>query len=41
MRAGYDEESAVRLARSEVDLHTAVELLERGCPVELAVEILE
>lgn len=41
VRAGYDEESAVRLARSEVDLHTAVELLERGCPVELAVEILE
>jgi hypothetical protein len=39
--AGYDEASAARLARSGVDLHTAVGLLERGCPVELALRILE
>jgi hypothetical protein len=40
-RAGYDEESAVRLARAPVDLHTAIDLLERGCPPELAVQILD
>ena len=40
-RAGYDSESAVVLAAShDVDLHEAVELLERGCTVELALQIL-
>ena len=40
-RAGYDAESAAVLAASpEVDLHLAVSLLERGCPVELALQIL-
>ncbi|MCS7006819.1 MAG: hypothetical protein RMM28_09190 [Thermoleophilia bacterium] len=40
-RAGYDPEAAVVLAAShDVDLHQAVELLERGCPVELALQIL-
>jgi hypothetical protein len=40
-RAGYDNESAVALAlRTDVDLHLAVGLLERGCPVETAVRIL-
>jgi hypothetical protein len=40
-RAGYDSESAVVLAAShDVDLHEAVELLERGCSVELALQIL-
>ena len=40
-RAGYDAESAAVLAASpEVDLHLAVSLLKRGCPVELAVQIL-
>ena len=40
-RAGYDEASAAELAaRPDVDLHRATWLLESGCPVELAVEIL-
>jgi hypothetical protein len=40
-RAGYDAESAAVLAASpEVDLHVAVTLLKRGCPVELALQIL-
>jgi hypothetical protein len=40
-RAGYDAESAAVLAAShEVDLHLAVSLLERGCPVSMALQIL-
>jgi hypothetical protein len=40
-RAGYDLESAAVLAAShEVDLHRAVELLARGCPVSVALQIL-
>ena len=40
-RAGYDPESALVLAAShDVDLHDAVSLLERGCTVELALQIL-
>ena len=40
-RAGYDAESAAVLAAShEVDLHYAVRLLESGCPVDLALQIL-
>lgn len=40
-RVGYDPESAAVLAAShEIDLHTAVELVERGCPVDLALQIL-
>ncbi|MFN8222024.1 MAG: hypothetical protein U0R50_02100 [Gaiellales bacterium] len=40
-RAGYDLESASVLAAShEVDLHRAVELLERGCPLTTALQIL-
>ncbi|MDH4176072.1 MAG: hypothetical protein OEW31_04540 [Thermoleophilia bacterium] len=40
-RAGYDRESAVVLAYShEVDLHQATWLLEHGCSVELALQIL-
>ncbi len=40
-RAGYDAESAAVLAASpEIDLHLAVSLLERGCPVALALQIL-
>ena len=40
-RAGYDAESAAVLATSpEVDLHRAVSLLERGCTVDLALQIL-
>lgn len=40
-RAGYDSESAAVLAAShEVDLHLAVRLLERGCSIDLALQIL-
>ena len=40
-RAGYDPESALVLAAShDVDLHKAVGLLERGCSVDLALQIL-
>ena len=40
-RAGYDPESALVLAAShDVDLHDAVNLLYRGCTVDLALQIL-
>jgi len=40
-RAGYDAESAAVLAAShDVDLHRAMQLLEHGCSVELALQIL-
>ena len=40
-RAGYEPRAAGGLAvRHDVDLHTAVELLERGCPPDLALRIL-
>jgi hypothetical protein len=39
--AGYDPESALVLAAShDVDLHEAVNLLKRGCTVDLALQIL-
>ena len=41
MRAGYDPAAAQDLAtRLDIDLHTATELLERGCPADLAAQIL-
>jgi hypothetical protein len=40
-RAGYSPDASVELAaRPDVDLHEAIELLERGCPPETAVRIL-
>lgn len=40
-RAGYDRESATVLAAShDVDLHRAIEILQRGCPANLALQIL-
>jgi hypothetical protein len=40
-RAGYTPESALVLAAShDVDLHAAVDLLKRGCTVDLALQIL-
>ena len=40
-RAGYEPRAAGRLAvRHDVDLHAAVDLLERGCPTDLALRIL-
>jgi hypothetical protein len=41
VRAGYDPSDAVALAaRHDIDLHLAVRLVERGCPHELAIDIL-
>ena len=41
MRAGYDPSAALDLAcRFDVDLHTAIDLLDRGCPPDLALRIL-
>jgi len=41
MRVGFAGDDAVALAaRLDVDLHEAIELIERGCPPELAVRIL-
>lgn len=41
VRAGFDPNAAVNLAVSKhVDLHTAVGLVERGCPPETALHIL-
>lgn len=40
-RAGYDSEAAAVLAVThEIDLHRAVQLLEHGCPPDLALRIL-
>ena len=40
-RAGYGTTAAAELAeRNDVDLHRAIELLELGCPVDLALQIL-
>jgi hypothetical protein len=40
-KVGYDIVSAYELAgRPDVDLHRAIELVERGCSPELALRIL-
>ena len=40
-RAGYGASDAAELAeRNDVDLHRAIELLQSGCPIELALQIL-
>ncbi|HXY84973.1 MAG TPA: hypothetical protein VEH52_05770 [Gaiellaceae bacterium] len=40
-RAGYPADGAVELAiRPDIDLHGAIDLLERGCPPDLALRIL-
>ncbi|HZQ02411.1 MAG TPA: hypothetical protein VFA88_00160 [Gaiellaceae bacterium] len=39
--AGYDADSAALLAaRHDVDLHRAIEMVERGCAPETALRIL-
>jgi hypothetical protein len=38
--ANFDEQLATQLARSQVDLHELLVLLDRGCPPELAARIL-
>jgi hypothetical protein len=41
IRAGYPDNLAVDLAeRLDVDLHAALELVERGCPPDVAARIL-
>lgn len=41
LSAGYDGEASIVLALDrDVDLHQAVELLERGCSHDLALQIL-
>jgi len=41
IRAGYDPAGAAELAaRLEIDLHTATDLVERGCSPDLALRIL-
>jgi len=40
-RAGFEPRAAGRLAvRHDVDLHSAIDLLLRGCPPDLALKIL-
>lgn len=40
-RAGYAPRAAGKLAtRLDVDLHRAIKLIERGCPADLALQIL-
>ena len=40
-RGGYPDELAAELAaRSDIDLHSAIELVRRGCPPETATRIL-
>ena len=41
MRVGFPGDDAVALAaRLDVDLHEAISLVERGCPLNLAIRIL-
>jgi hypothetical protein len=40
IEAGYPLQLAERLAASEADLHTAVDLLGKGCTHDTAAEIL-
>jgi len=41
VRAGYDPSDAIALAaRHDIDLHLAVELVEQGCPQDMAIDIL-
>ena len=40
-RAGYPPAAAAKLAaRHDVDLHRAIELIARGCPATVALDIL-
>ena len=41
VRAGFSPEQAASLAaRTDVDLHSAIQMVERGCPPAVAVRIL-
>jgi hypothetical protein len=41
LRAGYPLRVAERLAKSQADLHTAVDILHRGCTPHMAARILD
>jgi hypothetical protein len=38
--AGFEHELAVALAEADVDLHAILDLVDRGCPHELAARIM-
>jgi hypothetical protein len=40
LQTGYPVKVAERIARSDADLHRAVEMLERGCAPHMAERIL-
>jgi hypothetical protein len=41
IRAGFDPDSAVKLAaKPDVDIRRAAAMLEQGCPLDLALQIL-
>lgn len=40
LEAGFPEPLAIRLAHGRVDLHALLQLVDRGCPPELAARIL-
>jgi hypothetical protein len=40
LEAGFPELLAARLAHGRVDLHALLQLVDRGCPPELAARIL-
>jgi hypothetical protein len=41
VEAGFAEPLATRLANTKVDLHALLQLVDRGCPPDLAARILE
>jgi hypothetical protein len=40
LEAGFPEPLATRLSRARVDVHALLQLVDRGCPPELAARIL-
>lgn len=38
-RIGYEEAAALQIAEAEIDVHELRDLIRRGCPLDLAVEI--
>ncbi len=40
LEAGFPEALAMRLANARIDLHALLQLVDRGCPPELAARIL-
>ena len=40
LESGFSQELAQTLAETDIDLHALLELVDRGCPPELAARIL-